>query len=291
MSELLDRLLHDPTLQIVTLGTTLLGIISGVLGTFAVLRRQSLLGDAISHSALPGIGVAFLMVGKEPFWFIVGAALSGWVSTLAVLAITRRTRLSFDAALAGTLAVFFGFGLALMSYIKTHRSDAAQAGLDKYLFGQAATMLERDVWLIAGFGVMSLFVLVLLWKELKLVTFDPEYAATRGLPVKMLERLLMFLLVVAIVIGLQAVGVVLMSSLIVAPAIAARQWSNRFGPVILFAGFFGGLSGLMGTLLSDGLTGEKRSVPTGPTIVLCATIFVLLSFVSGWIVGKWRVAR
>jgi manganese/zinc/iron transport system permease protein len=292
VSELIDRLLHDPTLQVVALGTTLLGVVSGVLGTFAVLRRQSLLGDAISHSALPGIGVAFLLVGKEPFWFIVGAAVSGWVSTLVVLSITRQTRLSFDAALAGTLAVFFGFGLVLMSYIKTHHPESAQAGLEKYLFGQAATMLERDVWLVAGFGLFSLFILVLLWKELKLVTFDPEYAATRGFPVKNLDRLLMFLLVVAIVIGLQAVGVVLMSSLIVAPAIAARQWSNRFGAVILFAGLFGGLSGFLGTLLSDGLTIPKeRSVPTGPTIVLCATVLVLVSFVAGRIPWRGRGTR
>lgn len=281
MSEFWDRLFNDPTLQTVALGTTLLGIISGSLGTFAVLRRQSLLGDAISHSALPGIGVAFLLFGKAPVWFIVGAAVSGWLSTLVVLSIVNRTRLSFDAALAGTLATFFGFGLVLMSHIKKHHPDAAQAGLEKYLFGQAATMLDRDVWLIAGFGLFALGLIALLGKELKLIAFDPDYAATRGLPVRLLDRLLMFLLVVAIVIGLQSVGVLLMSSLIVAPAVAARQCSNRFGSVLLLAGLFGGLSGLFGTLLSDALTAPRRSIPTGPTIVLCATVFVLLGFAIG----------
>jgi manganese/zinc/iron transport system permease protein len=285
VSETLHRLLNDPTLQIVALGTTLLGIVSGMLGTFAVLRRQSLLGDAISHSALPGIGVAFFLLGKEPFWFIVGAAISGWLSTLVVLSITRHTRLSFDSALAGTLAVFFGFGLMLMSYLKRNVPEASQAGLEKYLFGQAATMLERDVWLIGGFGLLAGLILFLFWKELKLITFDPGYAQVRGYPVKSLDRLLMFLLVITIVIGLQSVGVVLMSALIVAPALAGRQCSNRFGPVLLLAGLFGGLSGFGGTLLSDALSDRGRSIPTGPTIVLFATGFVLLSFLFGRL--KW----
>ena len=280
-------LFPDSTLQTVALGTTLLGVISGILGSFAVLRRQSLLGDAISHAALPGIACAFLVIWKAPIWFIIGDALSGWLATLVVLGITRNSRLSFDAALAGTLAVFFGFGLMLMSYIKKHIPASADAGLEKYLFGQAATMLEADLWIIAGFGTFAIFTLLLLWKEIKLLSFDPEYAATRGYPVRLLDSLLMLLLVIAIVIGLQAVGVVLMSALIVAPATAARQWSHRLGTVVLLSGFFGGLAGLLGTLVSNELSAPGKSVPTGPTIVLCATGLVLLSF--GW--RSWKANR
>jgi manganese/zinc/iron transport system permease protein len=273
-------LFTNSTLRTVALGTMLLGMVSGVLGTFAVLRKQSLIGDAVSHSALPGIAIAFLLVGQAPIWFVIGAAISGWLATLVVTIITRNSRISFDTALAGTLAVFFGFGLVLMTYIRNNVRGAGQSGLDRYLFGQAATMLEADIWLIGCTGLFAVLILLLFWKEIKILCFDPDYAASLGFPIRKLDILLMTLLVFSIVVGLQSVGVVLMSAMIVAPGVAARQWSNRLGTVVVLAGLFGGLSGVLGTFISDSLSRPGRSVPTGPTIVLCATAIVLLSFLA-----------
>lgn len=276
---------ENSTLQTVALGTAALGLVSGALGTFAVLRRQSLIGDALSHAALPGIAIGFLLFGKAPLLMIVGAAVAGWVATVVVMQITRHSRVPFDSALGGSLAVFFGFGLVLMTYIrKNNVRGAAEVGLERYLFGQAATMLESDLIAIALLGGAALAILMLFWKEMKLLSFDPEYAASLGYPVRLLDLLLTALLVVAIVVGLQSVGVVLMSALIVAPAAAARQWTNRLGVMVVLAAALGASSGVAGTLVSDALSGPGRTVPTGPTIVLSAIAFVLVSFL-------WRLVR
>ena len=265
----------DSTLRTVLLGTAALGFVSGCLGTFAVLRRQSLLGDTVSHSALPGVVLAFLLAGKVPLFLLLGAALSGWLAMLAVNAIAQNSRIPFDSALAGMLASFFGLGLVLV------KSVSGSAGLDRYIFGQAATMLPRDIWVIVGLGGVALLVLVLCWKEFKLLSFDRDFAAGLGWPLRRLEILLTALLVVAVVIGLECVGVVLMSALLVAPAAAARQWTNRLGTMTLLAGLFGALSGVVGSFLSHVLSDpvRKLTVPTGPTIVLCATTLVVVSFI------------
>src|SRR5688500_14896513 len=167
MDALLD-LLRDHTLRTVSLGAAALGIVSGGLGTFAVLRGQSLLGDAISHAALPGIALAFLLTGsKAPLVLVAGAGAAGWVGTLAVRAVTSRSRVPFDAALGMVLSVFFGIGLVLLTYIQG-RPDASQAGLDKFLFGQAAALVTADVVTIAGLGAAALAIVALLWKEFKM---------------------------------------------------------------------------------------------------------------------------
>ena len=273
--------LSNHTLRTVALGTAMLGVVSGALGSFAVLRRQSLLGDALSHAALPGIALAFLLFGNAPLLFLIGAALAGWLATYLVMQITRHSRVPFDSALAGCLAVFFGFGLVLMTYIrKKNINHASEVGLERYLFGQAATMLESDLRAIGFLGGLALLILVLFWKHFKLLSFDPDYAASIGYPVRWLDLLLTGLLVVAVVVGLQSVGVVLMSAMIVAPASAARQWTNRLGRMVLLAAFFGAASGVAGTLISDDLSTPARVVPTGPTIVLCAVALVALSL--GW---------
>jgi manganese/zinc/iron transport system permease protein len=266
----------DPALQTVMLGTAALGCVSGCLGTFAVLRRQSLLGDAVSHAALPGVVLAYLLFGKWQLLLLAGAAASGLMAMLFVTGVTRFSRIPFDTALAGALAVFFGAGLLFKSWTV----GTGTAGIDRYLFGQAATLLPSDVWIIVGAGVIAIGLLMLFWKEFKLLTFDREFAAGLGLPVVLLDILLTGLLVLSIVIGLESVGVVLMSALVVAPAAAARQWTNRLGVMALLAGLFGAFAGAAGTLLSHELSAPSRSVPTGPTIVLCATAVAVVSF--GW---------
>ncbi len=262
------------TLIVVGIGSALLGIISGALGTYAVLRRQSLLGDAISHAALPGIALAFLLTGsKTPLILVFGAALAGWVGTLLILSIVKLTRIKYDSALGLVLSTFFGFGLVLHTLIQRN-GNANQAGLDTFLFGQAASLLERDVLTMGILGGIALLIMSLFWKELKLLVFDEGFATSIGLPVRALDILLTSLLTVAIVLGLQAVGAVLMSAMLVAPAVAARQWTDRLGHMVLIAALFGAIAGVSGTLLSS----SASRLPTGPTIVLCATLFVGLSF-------------
>jgi manganese/zinc/iron transport system permease protein len=257
----------------VALGAAILGIVSGMLGSFAVLRKQSLLGDAISHAALPGIVLSFLITRtREPAILMLGALIAGWVATLFMLNITRTTRIKDDSALGLVLSVFFGLGLMLLTFTQ-RLPDATQAGLDKFLFGQAATLLQRDVITMAVIGLLALGLLVTFWKEFKLITFDPEYSASLGFPVRVLDVLLTTLLVIAIVIGLQTVGVVLMSAMIVAPAAAARQWTDKLSLMVILGGLFGALAGVSGTLISS----SAEKLPTGPVIVLCISIIVLVS--------------
>lgn len=271
--DLLYNLLFDYTLRTVAMGAAVLGAVSGALGAFAVLRRQSLLGDAMSHAALPGIALAFLLSGsKAPLVLMIGAAIAGWLGALAMMAIVRSTRVKQDSALGMVLSVFFGFGLVLLTFIQK-LPDATQAGLDKFLFGQAATLLASDVITMAAVGGVALLLMLIFWKEFKLLSFDPDFGAILGFRMRLLDVLLTSLLVVAIVIGLQTVGVVLMSAMIVAPAAAARQWTDRLGTMVGLSALFGALSGVAGALVSSG----AARLPTGPTIVLIVSAIVLVS--------------
>ena len=288
--DLFHDLLFDYTLRTVAMGAAVLGIVSGSLGTFAVLRGQSLLGDAISHAALPGLVLAFLLTGsKAPFVLVLGAGLAGWLGTLAVVEITRRSRIPFDAALGMTLSVFFGLGLVLL-VVAQRNPEGSQAGLDKFLFGQAAAVVVEDVVVMATLGGVALVALAVFWKELKLLAFDEAFGATLGLPMRRMDLVLTTLLVVAVTIGLQTVGVVLMSAILVAPAAAARQWTQRLGTMVLLAAGFGALSGVAGATLSA----TTDHLPTGPTIVLCAAAVVAVSLLAAperGMVAAWLRAR
>jgi manganese/zinc/iron transport system permease protein len=250
-----------------------LGLVSGALGSFAVLRKQSLMGDAISHAALPGIVLAFMLTrSKASLVLVLGAAIAGWLGMLLVLSIVRYTRIKEDSALGLILSVFFGFGLLLLTFVQRW-PDATQAGLDSFLFGQAAALLQSDVILMGLLGGLSLIIMALFWKEFKLFSFDREFGATLGFPVRALDILLTTLLVTAIVIGLQAVGVVLMSAMIVAPAAAARQWTDKLSVMVALAGFFGVLAGVSGAVISS----TSYGLSTGPVIVLSASVIVFFS--------------
>lgn len=271
----LNLLSEDYTLQVITLGTTILGASCGMLGSFAVLRKQSLLGDAISHAALPGIALAFILLGtKNSIAILLGALVSGLVGTFWIRGMIKNTRLKSDTALGLVLSIFFGVGMLLLTYIQK-QPNANQAGLDKYLFGQAATLLISDVWLLAAVTLVSFIVLLFFWKELKLLLFDEDYTKTLGFNVKFLDVLITSFIVLAIVLGLQTVGVVLMSAMLLAPAAAARQWTNKLWVMVLLAAIFGALSGVFGTAIS----GSTRGLSTGPVIVLVASSFVILSFI------------
>ncbi|HUE75488.1 MAG TPA: metal ABC transporter permease [Chloroflexota bacterium] len=263
----------DYTLRNVILGSAILGIIGGVLGTFSVLRRQSLLGDALAHAALPGICLAFILSGtKVTEVLLLGAAVTGWLGALVLTAIIRATRLREDAALGIVLSVFFGVGILLLTWIQRGQ-NANQSGLDRFLFGQAATLLERDVIVMGILATAALLIVAILFKEFKLVTFDPAYAASLGFPTGMLEIAITSLIVVAVLIGLQTVGVVLMVATLIAPAAAARQWTDRLGPMLVLSAGFGATAGTIGAYLSSTAT----RTPTGPLIVLAVTGILVVS--------------
>lgn len=265
----------DYTLRTITLGTAILGAITGMLGSFAVLRKQSLLGDAISHAALPGIALAFLLTGaKDTNTLLLGALVSGLIGTFWIRGIVTKTHLKSDTALGLILSLFFGFGMLLLTFIQK-QPNANQAGLDKYLFGQAATLVESDVWLMAIITGICLIVMLLFWKEFKLLLFDPDYTKTLGFNTKFIDVLITSFIVLAIVLGLQTVGVVLMSAMLLAPAAAARQWTNSLGKMVVLAGVFGAFSGVFGTAISA----SQDNLSTGPVIVIVASVFVVFSFI------------
>lgn len=275
LKEYLELVFTDYTLRTITLGTAVLGAICGMLGSFAVLRKQSLLGDAISHAALPGIAIAFLIIEtKNSSVFLLGALISGLIGTFWIRGITSKTHLKSDTALGLILSLFFGFGMLLLTYIQK-MPNANQAGLESYLFGQAATLLESDVWLMIIITGISLIILLLFWKELKLLLFDADYTKTLGFNTKFLDILITSFIVIAIVLGLQTVGVVLMSAMLLAPAAAARQWTNNLATMVVIAAIFGASSGVLGTAISA----SHNNLSTGPVIVLVAGVFVLFSFI------------
>lgn len=263
----------DPNVQWILFGSMLLGLSSGVIGSFAYLRKQSLMGDALSHAALPGVCIAFMLSGSKSIGlFLLGAAVAGVIATFGIGFITRNSRVKQDAALAIVLTVFFGIGIVLLTRIQ-HSGNGNQSGLDKFLFGQAASMMLSDVMIMAAISLVLVTVCSLLFKEFKLLSFDPGFARGIGYPVAFMDQLIMFLIVVAVVVGIQAVGVVLMSALLITPAVSARYWTEKLGMMVVLAGLFGALSGLFGTFISA----SGNNLPTGPLTVLVATAVFALS--------------
>ncbi len=263
---------YDYTLRTVALGGAILGVVSGVLGCFAVLRHESLMGDALSHAALPGVGIAFLIAGRELGVLLLGAGISSWIGIQTIRAITQTTRIKQDTAMGIILASFFAAGIALLTYIQAI-PDARQAGLNTFIFGQAAAMVERDVQLITVVGLIEFAIIALFWKEFKLLTFDTEFATANGFRVSVLNILLSTLIVIAIVMGLQLAGVILMVGMLIAPGIAARQWTHKLDQMVILAGMFGAFAGGTGAIVSA----IDATIPTGPMIIVIAFVIVLLS--------------
>ncbi|MCC6145503.1 MAG: metal ABC transporter permease, partial [Candidatus Hydrogenedentes bacterium] len=258
----------------VLVGSIALSVAAALIGSFAYLRRQSLIGDALAHAALPGVCMAFLLTGtKNPLIILAGATVSCWLGALSVEFIVRYTRCKEDSALGIVLSVFFGVGILLLTWIQKSGA-AAQAGLDKFLFGQAAAMVEQDVIVITTVGCLICLVVLLGYKELKLIAFDGDFAAAIGMPRRSIEIVLATLIVLAVAIGLQAVGVVLMAALLVTPAAAARYWTNRLWLMLCIAAAIGAAGGFLGAYISY----LSPQMPTGPWMVIAVTSLFLVSF-------------
>ena len=275
---------RDPNLQWVLLGSMLLGVAAAVLGCFALLRGRSLMGDALAHAALPGVCCAFLFAewGRSRGWFdvesknlavlLIGASLSGLLAAWCIAAIARHSRVKEDAAQAIVLSVFFGAGVVLLTHIQ-HGESGQQSGLDKFLFGQAASLVGGDVRAMSFVAAILCLMSWAFYKEFKLLCFDPDFGNGLGLPMNRLDGLLLLMIVGAVVIGLQAVGVVLISALLIMPPAAARFWTEKLHVMAPLAALLGGLSGALGAILSA----LAPRMPTGPLIVLAATAMFLFS--------------
>jgi manganese/zinc/iron transport system permease protein len=271
MDLLIDLLPLPYTDAVVALGALVLGITAGVLGTFAVLRRRSLVGDALAHAALPGVCVAFLLTGtKDPAALLAGAACAGLVGAVLMVGIERTSRIRSDAAIGVVLASFFSLGVVMLTAI-AHGNDADQAGLERYLFGQAAGLAERDVVVTGIIGLGAVAIVALLFRPLKATLFDSAFAGAAGLPVRLLELAMTAMLVVAVVVGVRMVGAILMVAMLVVPATAARQLTGRLAVLLPLAGLVGAGVGVGGALLS-----ARAEAPTGPVIVLLGVAVVLV---------------
>lgn len=254
---------------VVAIGALLLGVTAGVVGCLAVLAQRSLVGDALAHAALPGVVLAFLVTGaREPETLLAGAACAGLVGAVLMVGIERGSRLPSDAAIGVVLSGFFSLGIVLLTHT-AHTEGAEQAGLERYLFGQAAGLLERDLRVMAILGGISLLLVAVAFRPLKAMLFDRGFAAASGLRARWLELASTALLVAAIVIGLRMVGAILMVAMLVAPCAAARQLCDRLGPLLVVSGATGAAIGVTGALVS-----ARTDTPAGPVIVLVASAVV-----------------
>lgn len=273
----------------VMLGTALLGATAGAIGTFAVLRRRALVGDMLSHAALPGICLAFVILEhRSLLGLALGALATGLLAIGAVTLVCRWTRTKEDAAIGIVLSTFFGAGVVLLSLIQ-RGANGHQAGLDRFLFGETAGMRTSDIHLLIGTAIFCLIIVIALYKEFKLLSFDPDFAAAQGWPTLAIDLLMMGTLAVVTVVGLPICGVILMAAMIILPSAGARFWTNRLGALLTIAALAGAAAGIIGTMLASPLPAQwfgwsgldfgsgRQGIPPGPLIVLVAASFFLLS--------------
>ena len=268
------ELFLDPTFRLVLLGCVLLSASSALVGVFAFLRKRALVGDAVAHSVLPGICGGFILSGtKNPLALVLGAFITGWLSVLALDFISKRTKLKEDTATGVVLSVFFGLGILLLTYIQ-NSGNAAQAGLNNFMFGKAASLLPQDVITFGIIALILIFSVIVFYKEFLMISFDAAFASTTRIPVKWVELWLTTLTVLAVVVGIQAVGVVLMAAMLITPAAAARFWTNQLKHMLWLSAVFGITSGFFGALISL----FAPAMPTGPWMVIVLSTIALFSF-------------
>lgn len=265
---------------LVCIGAALLGASAGAIGTFVYLRKRSLVSDAVSHATLPGLVLAFILLavitgnGRSLPGLMLGAAASAGLGLVAIEWMSRRTRLTEDAAIGAVLSVFFGLGIVLLTVVQS-LEVGRQAGLSSYLLGSTAGMLRSEAETIAVAGLVAAIAIVVLRRPFTLVCFDPEYAATRGVGVRRTDLMLLALLLGVTVIGLKVVGLVLIVALMIIPPVAARFWTERATTMVLIAAGLGALAGYLGAAISA----SAAKLPTGPIIVLVSSALFVLSLI------------
>ncbi|MBU6173716.1 MAG: metal ABC transporter permease [Planctomycetes bacterium] len=282
--------MFDYNTRLVTISAGLLGCLAGAVGVYLLLRRKSLIGDTLCHAALPGIALSFLVqvacggTGKNVLGLLAGAAFSGALGSLVVMLLGRFTRLKPDAILGIVLSVFFGLGMVLFSVVQKIPGYNA-AGLENFILGKTASIVESDFWMILGSTAFVLLTLFLLRKELQLFCFDAAFAASKGWPVIALDMTLLTAVLLVVIVGANVVGVILVVALMVIPPSAARFWTQRLSRTIMISSLIGGLAGVTGTFGSLFID----RFPTGPAIVLSATFYFVVSLLFGSEKGfLWR---
>lgn len=274
--------LKDHNTRVVVISVMLLGVSSGIIGAFLLLRKRSLMGDVLSHATLPGIGIAFIVMtamgfsGKSLPGLLLGAAISGVAGLATMLAIRSTTRLRDDAAMGFVLSVFFGLGVAVLGMVQK-LPGANAAGLESFIYGKTASMVFHDAVLIGGTALVTSLVAILFKKEFTLICFDEGYASAQGWPVVMLDVAMLTLVTIVTVIGLQAVGLILIIAFLIIPATAARFWTHRLDYMLLLSALIGALSGWLGATVS----GIFANLPAGALIVVVAAIIFLVSMFFG----------
>lgn len=271
MSEMINY-----TFFVVCIGTTLLGITSGAVGSLIVLKKESLLADAIAHSALIGVLISYLITGKRELeLLLVGAFVSSLFSSIIIKEVVKKSKIKYDTALAIVIAIFFGLAIVILTFIQKTPLEN-KAGLENFIYGEATSMTLRDVKIIALFSMLILLVIIFNFSKIKIVIFESDYATVIGINTKIIQILLNFLIILGIIIGIQSVGVILVSAIMVAPTLVVRKWIKSLKAQVVLSGLVGGVSAIVGTVLSVMLEG----IPTGPliTVVLSVTVFVSLIF-------------
>lgn len=275
-------LLRDYNTRLVVLSTILLGVNCGLMGSFLLLRKRALMGDALSHATLPGIGLAFLLFtwmgaeAKSVPVLMIGAGLSGLLATLLIGWIVRYTRIKQDAAMGIVLSVFYGFGVVLLSMIQSLPSGSA-AGLESFIYGKTASIVWSDFQFLFVLLMATLVLVLSFFKELSLLCFDEAFASSQGFSLHKLDCLLLCMVTLVTVAGMLSVGLILIIAFLVIPAAAARMWTHSIRPFFIVSAFIGGLSGWLGACLSASLP----KLPPGALIVLVAALFFILSLVFG----------
>ncbi len=274
--------LQDYNTRLVVFSTTLLGMASGWVGTFLLLRKRALMGDALSHACLPGIGIAFLIMvalggsGKALAGLLTGASISGLLGVAAILIIRRTTTIKDDAAMGIILSVFFGLGIVILGMVQ-ELPGASAAGLESFIYGKTASMVQQDFNLLVALSVLSGIACLLLTKEFTLLCFDEAYGRSMGWPIGKLDMLMLALVAAVTVVGLQAVGLILIIAFLIIPAAAARFWTENLVRMLLLAGGIGAISGWLGSSISA----LAPRLPAGAIIVLVTAFIFILSMLFG----------
>ena len=261
---------------VVAIGTMLLAMATGIVGTISILKGQSLIGDAVGHASLPGIILAFMISGrKSSLILMLGAIVAGIVAFILIQIISEGSKIEADTAMAVILSAMFGMGMVLKSYIQgnTKYQGASQSGLASYIFGQAAYILREDVYIILAVSVISLALFILFYKEIKVYVFDMVYAYTIGINSRLTSLLIMIITMILIAAGLKAVGAILISSMLITPAVTGLQWSKSYEKVLMIAAVTGAVSAFLGTFISSAVKGFS----TGPSIILIMSVIALFS--------------
>lgn len=278
-------ILTDYSFVTVAFGTSIFALASCLLGSISVLKRQSLIGDVIGHASYPGVVLAFMVFeSRHPLLLMLGAMLAGLLSYRLVYLINTYSRQSFVNALSLVSASFFGLGMVLKNFLQGnhHYQNASQAGLQTYLFGQAAFIQKSYLYLILAVSLLVLGIFLVFYQRLIVYLFDEGFAQVSGLPLSLIKGGQLVLMTALIAVGLKVVGAILMSSFLIAPSVFGLLLGKTYKQSLLFGSIMAFVSAWLGSLMSSSISGMS----TGPAIIICMTVCLTLAFLWSTYIQK-----